>query len=337
MRVLHAVRSDGFAGVERHIASLAVEQERAGHQVAVVGGDPTAMAGLLGTVPHHPARTVPQTTAAIGRWRGYDVLHVHMTAAELAAVLADPLGWRPVVATRHFAGRRGSGALARAAARVIEHRLAAQIAISSYVARSVEGTSTVVPTGVPVRPPGRPAAERERTVLVVQRLQPEKQTAVAVEAFARSGLAEQGWSMDVVGPGAERARLERQAAAQAPPGSVRFLGRRHDVQDRMATAAVLLAPCPLEGLGMSVLEAMAAGLPVVAAASGGHLETVGSTPDAAVFPPGDADVAARLLRELAADQGRRDTYGEALRVIQQQRFTVAEQQRATEAVYRSVL
>ena len=58
---------------------------------------------------------------------------------------------------------------------------------------------------------------------------------------------------------------------------------------------MLLAPCQIEGLGLTVLEAMAAALPVVAVGAGGHLETVGAVAGAALHPPGDADRAGELL------------------------------------------
>ena len=81
---------------------------------------------------------------------------------------------------------------------------------------------------------------------------------------------------------------------------------------------------------------MARGLPVVAAGSGAHLETVGSVPGAALFEPGDADDAARLLRELADSQEERESYGARLQVVQRERFTVEQQARRTDAVYREL-
>ena len=80
-----------------------------------------------------------------------------------------------------------------------------------------------------------------------------------------------------------------------------FLGHRSDVHDLMRSAAIFVATRPDEAFGLSVVEAMARGLPVVAAGSGAHLETVGSVPGAALFGPGDSDEAARLLEDLAAD------------------------------------
>ena len=105
----------------------------------------------------------------------------------------------------------------------------------------------------------------------------------------------------------------------------------------MQATGILLAPAAAEGLGLTVLEAMAAGLPVVAAGAAGHLETMGAAAEPAVFPPGDAVTAAALLARLADDVDLRDAYGAELQVIQRDRFTVEAQARSTEAVYRGVL
>jgi glycosyltransferase involved in cell wall biosynthesis len=82
---------------------------------------------------------------------------------------------------------------------------------------------------------------------------------------------------------------------------------------------------------------MARGLPVVAAGSGAHLETVGGTPGAFLFRPGDAEDGGRQLAELAGSPDLRDDYGARLQAVQREQFTVDEQARRTQAVYEGVL
>lgn len=339
LAVVHVIRSGKFAGVERHVATLAAGQAAAGDRVVVVGGEAAAMrdATAASGVTVRPSTTLLGTARWIDRFRAADILHVHMTAAEAAAVLA-PRSWGvPVVSTRHFARRRGASWAGHVAAPVIPHRIHVEIAVSDYVARHIGVPSTVVYPGVAVVPGRVPAAGRDPVVLVVQRLEEEKRTDVAVRAFARSGLADQGWRLDVVGNGAQREPLESLVKRLGVMEHVRFLGRRDDVSALMAGAGLLLAPCPIEALGLAVLEGMASGLPVVAARAGGHLETVGSVEDAALFAPGNVDDAAAQLAALAGDPGRRERYGAALQEVQRRHFTVEAQVRATDAVYRSVL
>lgn len=339
LRVLHAVRSDGFAGVERHVAGLAQAQAAAGNSVAVIGGDPAQMGQSIGDprVRHRKATTVLDTAVGIDRWRQSDVLHVHMTAAEIAAVMALRSRRVPVVSTRHFGGVRGRSPAGRLAVPLVQRRIAAQIAISEYVAGKVEGDSTVVYPGVPTMPEARPARDRTASVLVVQRLEPEKQTEMALRAFARAGLCGEGWRLDIAGAGSQRARLESLAADLGIADSVRFLGHRSDVPALMKQAGLLIAPCEAEGLGLTVLEAMAVGLPVVAVGSGGHLETVGLAAEPALYEPGDESAAAHLLAQYASDERRRDRLGAELQQLQRKDFTLQAQARATDAVYRSVL
>jgi glycosyltransferase involved in cell wall biosynthesis len=342
VRILHAVRSDGFAGVERHVARLARAQSAAGHQVAVVGGAPAGMRASVGdpTVPLRPAATATEVVSLLRRHGpSADVVHVHMTAAEAAAAVAARTvrGFPPVVTTRHFARRRGHGPRGAVVAAVASSAVREQIAISRYVAEHVDGPSTVVPVGVEPRPDGTPAREREPVVLVVQRLEPEKRTDVALDAFATSGLAAAGWRLDVAGDGSLRPALAAQADRLGIAGATRFLGTRDDVEDLMAGAALLVATCPVEGLGLSVLEAMASGLPVVAAAAGGHLETLDGIDPLTLFPPGDAAAAAHGLALLAADPDRRDSCAAAGRGAQRARYTPAAQVAGTDAVYARVL
>ncbi len=88
---------------------------------------------------------------------------------------------------------------------------------------------------------------------------------------------------------------------------------------------------------MAVVEAMAAALPVVAAASGGHLETVGAHRQPALFAPGDADQAALRLRELAGDDERRLSYGRELQALQRSRFSAEREVAETLARYRALV
>lgn len=340
MRVLHVIRSDGFAGVERHVARLAGQQAYEGDEVIVVGGDQRRMgAALAGRAATRNGDGLGQVITQIARLGpGSDVLHVHMTAAELgAAAGAGVLRLRgahpPVVSTRHFARARGNGAKGAVVARVAGGVVSTQIAISHYVAAHVEGACTVVHPGVDPRPDAAAAADRRPVVLVVQRLEPEKNTDVALRAFAASGLAGAGWRLEVAGDGALRGALDRLAAELGIAAAVDFLGARDDVPELMASAAVLVAPCAIEGLGLSVLEAMAAGLPCVASAAGGHLETVPEVGGSTLFPAGDAGAAGVLLAALAADPDRRDALAAASQQRQRAEFTLAAQVAGTRAVY----
>jgi glycosyltransferase involved in cell wall biosynthesis len=343
MRVLHVVHSDAFSGVERHVAVLAGAQAVAGHHVVVIGGHPAAMvdAATNQDVQHVPGGTLGEVAAGLGRFkRGADIVHTHMTVSELAGVLSPGRRRAPVVSTRHFADRRGSGrlgVLAPLARPLLARGLSAQIAVSRYVAEHIDGPSHVVHAGVFEQDAPDPAS-RDRVVLLAQRLEPEKRGEVALMAFASSGLAALGWRMDIAGTGSQRRDLERLAATLGlAPSQVRFLGQRSDVPELMGHAGLFIAPRPDEAYGLSVLEAMACGLPVVATGAAGHLETLGLLDAPALFPPDDVAGAADLLRALAEDPDERRRLGDAERSLQRSRFTLDAQQRATDDVYRGVL
>jgi len=320
LRVVHVVATDGFAGTERYVATLSAALAERGVDVVVVGGEPARMRLELersGTVAveYHPAASTGAAWQALRRLVPCDVVHAHMTAAETAAAAA--LAWRgqrpAMVATRHFAARRGRSRPGRLASVAIRARLDAQLAPSTYVAGAIDGAATVIPTGVPLAPLG---PHDQPVVLVAQRFEAEKDTATAIRAWACSGLATRGWELHLAGEGSESTALVELAGHLQVSGSCRFVGRVDDLRRRYAGASLLLASAPSEPYGLSVVEAMASGLAVVATAAGGHLETAGAVSGAALFPPGDAPAAGLLLAQLAADSLRRAAYGEALQAHQ---------------------
>lgn len=332
MRVLHVVRSDDFAGVERHISTLAVAQAASGIEVTVVGGDRVAMARLEADgVRILGGDTFSETIRSVRRAGRHDLVHAHMTAGELAAAVSTRT---PLVVTRHFARRRGTTPVGRMAGAMVRRRVSKQLAISQYVAQAVDGPSTVVYPGVDVQHHPHEGSRRP-VVLVVQRLQPEKNTDVALRAFADG--APDDWTLEIVGHGPEEGSLRQLAQDLAVEDRVSFLGFRSDIPTLMRTSAVLIAPCEVEGLGLSVLEAMAYELPVVASDAGAHRETVGRIQSAQLFAAGDSTAAADMVRRLCLDPGLRRKYGEQLRAVQQATFTPEMQAEATERAYREAL
>jgi glycosyltransferase involved in cell wall biosynthesis len=336
--IVHVCCTNAFAGVERHVSELAAAQLALGHRVTIVGGHQTRVRATAGDgVVVLPGHAIPVALRTLRRLPARpDIVNVHMTAAEVALSAAPWLRGVPVVSTRHFASPRGTRRLTRVVTRWGTRRIDGQIAVSQYVADHVDGASTVVLSGVRPETDRVAAVDRMPVVLVAQRLEREKDTDVAVRAFAASGLAGAGWRLAIAGDGALRRELEQLATSLRLGDTVEFLGYRRDVWELMRAAGVLLAPRSDEAFGLSVVEAMARGLPVVAAGSGAHLETVGSSPGAALFEPGDAEDAGRLLRELAESPEEREAYGGRLQAVQRERFTVAQQALRTDGVYRDL-
>ena len=95
-------------------------------------------------------------------------------------------------------------------------------------------------------------------------------------------IAANGWRLDVAGDGAQRDDLETLAQQLGVAEQVSFLGFRADIPARMQSASLMLAPTPNEGLGLAVLEAMAAGLPVIAADAQARIMTIEGIDDAQV-------------------------------------------------------
>ncbi|GAA1059045.1 glycosyltransferase family 4 protein [Agromyces bracchium] len=340
LRILHAIRSDGYSGVERFVLRLARQQRTDGHEVTVIGGAVEPMRESLDPigVPHAAATRTQDVARAVRRLAsGFDVVNTHMTAAELgvAAGLAGRARRPSVVATRHFAkphGRVGPVPVSL----LVRPFVDAQISISRAVAAAIDGDSTVVHSGVETRPI-RDGSLRGRTVLMAQRLQPEKHGHVGIRAFAAAGLARAGWDLEIAGQGPEQAALEALADELGIGHAVRFLGYRADLPDVMDRAGLLIAPCPIEGLGLTVIEAMAGGLPVVAAGAAGHLDVFEGLEERCLFAADDDADAGRMLRHLADDAESRAALGVDVRSAQQQRFSLAAQAAGTERVYRSVL
>lgn len=209
---------------------------------------------------------------------------------------------------------------------------------SRSAARSQRRSAAPAPWFTPGSPPREaPTGPRTQVVLIAQRLQPEKQTGVGLDAFLRSGLAESGWQLWIAGIGPDRDGLEATARASRVSASVRLLGYRNDVPALMDECGILLAPCPVEGLGLTVLEAMQSGLPVVAAKGGGHVEVLEGLDGRALFAADDADAAAGALRSLAADAAGRARLSAAERARQEADYTITAQVDGTDAVYRAAL
>ena len=309
-----------------------------GHGVTVIGGDPARMTAALGEhdIKFVPAVTTLDVAKAIAPSRRPDVLHAHMTAAELAAVLTRPLVRAPIVVTRHFARSRGSSPASRLLGKAIRRTVTAQISISRFVADHVDGPSTIIHLGTSTPTLTVRAHDRNNVVLVAQRFEPEKRTDLALRVWAASHLGDRGWLLRLAGDGSLRRDLEQQARDLEIQNSCEFLGYQSDLATLFARSAIFLAPGPNEGFGLSVIEAMSYATPVVAAAEGGHAETVGASPAGRLYPAEDTAMGGRLLAELAANRQELAAYGHDLRHLQKEEFSTAAMVAATVDFYRSI-
>ena len=166
---------------------------------------------------------------------------------------------------------------------------------------------TVIRCGVDLtRWPYRPSVPRGNAPMIVAigRLSPEKGFSVLIEAMARLRDAQIPAMLRLVGDGPERARLESRIRELALSDRVRLDGELtpDEVREALTDAAVFCLPSFSEGLPVSIMEAMAAGVPVVASWIAGIPELAQSEVTALTVPPGRADALADALSRLITDR-----------------------------------
>ncbi len=297
-----------------------------------------------------------------------DVVHAHFWMsglASLAAVRQLPgTGFPapPVVQTFHalgvtkkrFQGRADTSPPVRIRMeRALARDVAAIVATSSEEAQELvrlgaaRSRVTVVPCGVDVeqfRPDG-PAAERgpHRRVLSVGRLVPRKGFDMIIRALPAVPDTELvvagGPAEGDLGDHPEAARLRRLAERIGVADRVRLVGAvpRPDMPALMRSADLVVCAPWYEPFGIVPLEAMACGVPVVASAVGGFLDTVVDGATGTLVPPQRPDRLAAAMRKLLAEPFWREAYGTAGVDRARSRYSWERIAAGTTAVYEQVL
>ncbi len=290
--------------------------------------------------------------AAIARRMRADVLHCHhyspFVYGRLATLIA---GGARAIYTEHgrlsdappSPKRRMANALLMAGAQQlfsVSHDLRAHL-----LKEGVPSRMQVIWNGIdPGEPPTGAARAAARAALgvtdeacvvgTVARLDPVKDLGTLVTAVAQAGRVNPSVRLVVVGDGPERAALERAAHAHGATGRVQFLGHRDDARAILAGVDVFANSSTSEGISLTLLEAMAAELPIVATSVGGTPEVVVDGETGRLAPARDAAGLAAALLDVAGDPARARAWGRAGRQRLLQYFTIDEMVRRYAAVYR---
>jgi glycosyltransferase involved in cell wall biosynthesis len=332
----------GIGGSERHLLTLLPALAERGIEPVFVGlddpaWDPADFYDAL-TVPavrlSAPRDVDPLLLARVLRHVDVEIVHTHLVHADLYAGVAAKLRGRLLVSTKHNDDPFRTGPF-----RVVERGLARMedriVAISESLRRF-----TVERVGVPEakvetihygldtlpqpwgeNPPDR-VPEGVRILLAVSRLTEQKglDTLVRVVPELPADVV-----VVVLGEGPLRAQLER----TADPARVFLLGRVPDVSAWLRRASVFVHPARWEGFGLAVLEAMLAGLPVVASRVGSLPELVRDGETGFLVAPGDERaLLAAIVRAL--EQPRLGAAGEERA---RREFSVARMADRTAALY----
>jgi glycosyltransferase involved in cell wall biosynthesis len=209
---------------------------------------------------------------------------------------------------------------------------------SGLAARSCdEETTVVIPNGVDLRAP-RPRRRRDSgppRIVSVGRLQEPKDPLTLVRALG--SLRGRSFAALIVGEGPDRPAVVAELRRLGLGRATELAGARHDVPELLAAADIFVLSTRSEGLPLSILEAMSAGLPVVASRVGGIPELVVDGETGLLVPPGDPASLAAAIERLLEDPGLRDRLGAAGRARLEEFFDLGRCRREHVELYRREL
>jgi glycosyltransferase involved in cell wall biosynthesis len=360
-RILYLVTRAERGGAQTHVLDLACSM-RPDFEVSVATGEEGFLTEAcreraipVYVLPHLQREVRPITDA-----RGFgeiwqlirklrpDLLHLHTFKAGFLARLAGRILGIPSVYTIH-AWLYGTAAVSRFSSALSGpcERLAARwceriITVSRAGARIVRGHRIGSPSKLVTIHNGLPDCSEQAqlsptetpVITMVARFIEGKDHDLLLRAFAR---IPKGPRLRLVGDGPTRASVENLARELGIREQVDFLGNRDDVASLLATSDVFVLASRSEMLPISILEAMRAGLPVIASDVGGVGEAVTHNENGFLVPSGSVSALAQALIDLTTDYALRLRMGHAGRQRFTRQFLSSSMQERTRCIYRDVL
>ena len=354
-------RSDAVGGASIHVRDMARNLNRRGFRATVLvgGAGGEVIQELVGAGVQfrilscleraiHPLKdlaAVAQITAALRQLQP-DIVSTHTAKAGLLGRLACGVLGLPVLFTPH--GWAISDRISSRGARLF--RLAEQAAapLASYIVNVCEAERSlarrhriardekllVIHNGVedvPDRLRADAGGEPPRIVMVARFEQP-KDHETLLRALAP--LKEMAWTLELVGGGPQQREIRALSGSLGLDGRLHFHGSSQSVAERLAASQIFVLASRSEGFPRSILEAMRAGLPVVASDVGGVREAVADGSTGYVVPKSEPEALGAALKSLLSDAGLRRQFGAAARHRYENQFTFEQMFTKTLDIYR---
>ncbi len=334
MRVLHIIESLDFGGAEKIVVSLANGMADA-HDVAICC---LKHVGVLGAeldkrIPvfcldkgEGNDFLLPLRLAALIKKNNFDVVHTHNWGVFLEGGLAGTLAGVKLLHTVHGPytdyppswRSRIKLALRHFLERLLSRRFYRIIAVSDAIREYIEKTIHInakrlltIHNGIPttnVRPTTR-SQKTSVAFMTVGRLAPIKNHAMMLRAFAEIAKTNAHTRLIIVGDGPARIQLESSIKENHLEDKISLLGFRADIDNLLRDADIFLLTSHYEGISIALLEAMRAGLPVIATAVGGMSEIVRDGFTGVLVADDDHITLAKAMIRLADSQTLRDEMG----------------------------
>lgn len=348
MRVLHIIESLEFGGAEKVLVELvnamAGECElgvccvkRTGDLQASLDSRVRVYCLNMGGGNHYG---LPFAIAKLVRSGGYDVVHSHTWGVYLESALGALLGRAAVlihtVHGKYLLYPSGAASRAKIALRHMFERVLAGAhrrivtvsdAIQDYVRSDIGIPSSrllTIRNGVPEAPrlSRVPRRHRYAAFITVGRLAAVKNYEMLLRSFASVLCAYPGCRLHIVGDGPERSILESLVQDLGIAASVAFLGFQTDVHRLLAESDVFVLSSRYEGISIALLEAMRAGLPVIATRVGGMPEVVLDGETGILVGDGDETAMARAMGRLIESPAEGEAMGARGYAQTQEEFSI---------------
>jgi glycosyltransferase involved in cell wall biosynthesis len=360
MKILQICSARQLGGGEKHLADLARGLARRGHDVyaALIPGSP--LLAELSPVPIQNIVQLPMRNslnvgsalklARFVRQHGIEIVHAHVARDYPLAALAARRAGAPLVLTRHvlFPLNRIHRVTLRRTSRVI--------AVSQAVAEGLQAQGLFDPekvvrihNGIDVDRFGREdvagheeTAGKKLRVGMIGHLAPIKGQedfirAARIVCGVRDNVEFVIAGEDKSRSGEHRRRLEKLIDELGLNRRVSLPGWVEDVASILPTFDLFVSPSRSEPFGLSIVEAMAAGVPVVATMSEGACEIIEDDQTGHLVPIGDVEALASAIGGLLSDAKERNRLSDNARRAVRERFSLERMLEATEEVYRQVL
>ena len=356
MRILHICSARSIGGGEKHVASLANGLAQRGHDVFVALAPDSPLRALLQGVPREHIIESPMRNALslgsawnLARWaraRAVQIIHAHVGRDYPLAALAAGRSSAQLVLTRHvmFSLGRVHKLTLRRTARVIAVSQAVADALRSQaifkpeIVRVIHNGIEVEALAKAISPPNQPKLR----VGTVGELAPVKRHEDFIRVAQRICAERDDVEFIIAGADksrdAENRRRLAQLIAHAHLGDrVHLLGWTEDIANLLATFDLFVSTSESESFGMAIVEAMAAGLPVVATETAGARELIEPDFTGRLAPVGDVGALAKSTSELLSNPAERARLGMNAQQAARQRFGLEQMVDETERLYEEVV